>query len=201
VLLHELRECAEEGVVDVAEEGVEDGFAGEEVGAGAGERVETNAGVVGAAGAEAIGEERDFEAGGAGVEGGLINADGCFEAAEEKMFGGAGFDGGADCGVAEGGKGGFRKNDGGGKERKKFGCGGAEFFGDLFGEEDVDAEAGGGLDRKSAATLEGVGRLHRFQEDGLEVEAEKEESRMGGHRRRSRNGSRGVKPVAPWVRF
>lgn len=133
-MLHELRERAEKGMVDVAEEGIEDGFAGEDVGAGAGERVETNAGVVGAAGAEAIGEERDFKAGGVGVEGGLVNANGRFEAAEEEMFGGAGFDGGADRGIAEGGEGGFRKDDGGGKERKESGCGGTEFFGDLFGE-------------------------------------------------------------------
>ena len=116
MLLHELGESAEEGVVHVAEEGVKDGFAGEDVSAGAEEGVEAGAGVIRAACAEAVGEKRDFEAGGEGIEGGLVNADGCFETAEEKVFGGAGCDGGTDRRVAESGEGGFGKRDGRGEE-------------------------------------------------------------------------------------
>ena len=167
-------------MLGAAEDGVEDGFGGEDVGAGADQRFEAGGGVFGAAAAGGVGEDRDLEVVIDGVEGGLVDADRGFDAAEDEVLDVEGFKGVADAVVGEGGESAFAELVGLGGELEERGDRGAEFLRDLLGEGDVEAEDAGALDGEGGAAGEGGG-VHDFvEEDFLHVDTQEERAGEGG---------------------
>src|SRR5574344_1487204 len=104
IFFDELGVAFEEGVGDGAQEGIKDGLAGQDIGAGVAQSGERVAGIVVAAGCEAVAKEGDGRAGSDRIDGGLVNAHGRFEATDQEVFGAEGREGGLDAVFAECGK-------------------------------------------------------------------------------------------------
>jgi len=180
--LDEGGEGLEERVTGVVQQRVENGLDGQHMHAGVAEGGEAGRGVGGAAGADGVHEDGDLQAKAQRAERGLVDADGRFEAAEEQVLDPGCVEMGGEGLVRKRGESVLGKNGGERGEFAQARVGGAEFGGDLFAENDRDAESVRGGEREAGASANrgGLGGGDGAEEGGLQIHGEQSGPGDGG---------------------
>lgn len=151
---------------------IKNSLAGQNVTVGPRDRIDRIAAIVGAPTANAIGQHSYVEVGIPGVQGRLVDAYGHLNAEDQQMINAQLFQMFTNARRLQGREGVFGEDSRAWGERPQPFVGVAEFLGNLFGEDNVDAERACGSNSQSTPDKELFGVRYRSEKGALHVDDE-----------------------------